>query len=94
MRATLPITIVLAALSMATSAWSQSSGTATGKPGEQNHAMSHDCASMMSKGDQAGGKGMSMGKDLPCSAQPAASAPKTSKKKLKHDHAKFHKNQS
>ena len=92
MRAMLPITIALTALSIASSAWSQPSNTASGKPDTPNQPMSHDCKAMMAQGEQAGAKGMAMDKDMPCGAQPAASAAKA-KKTLKHDHTKFHKNQ-
>ena len=63
-------------------------------------SMPHDCArSPMKRHDNGAERGLGVSASpsamsMPCSGDTAASAPaKTAKKRLAHDHAKFHKNQ-
>ena len=54
--------------------------------------MSHDCAKPMAKHDHGAERGMPTAQAAPCAVAPASGA--KTKAPLKHDHAKFHKNQA
>ncbi len=56
--------------------------------------LAHDCVKPMPRHDHTAEKGMPTPKSIidPCPPSAAASAPKV-KAQLRHDHAKFHKNQ-
>lgn len=93
MRTTLALTIATAALSIASTAWSQTANTSgTAAKPDMAASMPQDCKDMMGKTAQGDAKGMGMNKDMPCGVQGAASGA-AAKKRLKHDHTKFHKNQ-
>jgi len=73
------------------SALAQQAPAAAASATDGNGTMSHDCAKPMAKHDHGAERGMPAAKAAPCAAAPASAA--KTKSQLKHDHAKFHKNQ-